>query len=135
VEFKAPPCSVFGEKTLRPNYARFRLGPDVAIALGVRSKAPGEAMAGQEVELLATQTTGDEMGEYERLLGDAMKGDATLFAREDAIEEEWRIVAPILADTTPPLEYRPGTWGPAEAGRLVDRPGGWHEPVPAPRRP
>ena len=71
------------------------------------------------------------MGEYERLLGDAMKGDATLFAREDAVEAEWRIVAPILADPTPPHEYRPGTWGPVEADRLIDRPGGWHKPVPA----
>jgi glucose-6-phosphate 1-dehydrogenase len=132
VEFKAPPCSVFGEKTPHSNYARFRLGPDVAIALGVRSKTPGEAMVGQEVELLATQSTGDEMGEYERLLGDAMKGDATLFAREDAVEAEWRIVAPILDDATPPHEYRPGTWGPVEADRLIDRPGGWHKPVPAP---
>jgi glucose-6-phosphate 1-dehydrogenase len=131
VELKRPPCAVFGEKTPRPNYARFRLGPDVAIALGVLSKTPGEAMVGQEVELLATQSRGDGMGEYERLLGDAMKGDATLFAREDAVEEEWRIVAPILADAIPPHEYRPGTWGPVEADRLVDRPGGWHEPVRA----
>jgi glucose-6-phosphate 1-dehydrogenase len=133
VEFKAPPCSVFGERTLRPNYARFRLGPDVAIALGVRSKTPGEAMAGQEVELLATQSTGDEMGAYERLLGDAMKGDATLFAREDAIEAEWRIVAPVLADTAPPHEYLPGTWGPVEADQLIDRTCGWHKPVLAHR--
>ena len=75
---------------------RFRLGPDVAIALGVRSKAPGEAMVGQELELLATRGIGVEMAAYERLLGDAMKGDPTLFAREDAVEAEWRIVAPIL---------------------------------------
>jgi len=74
------------------------------------------------------------MGAYERLLGDAMKGDATLFAREDAVEAEWRIVAPILASTTPPHEYRAGTWGPAEAERLIDRPGGWHRPLPAPPR-
>jgi hypothetical protein len=53
-----------------------------------------------------------------------------LFAREDAIEEEWRIVAPILAGTTPPHEYQAGTWGPAEADRLIDRPGGWHDPLP-----
>jgi glucose-6-phosphate 1-dehydrogenase len=131
VELKAPPCSVFGEETTRPNYVRFRLGPDVAIAIGVRSKSLGEAMAGQDVELLATQGIGDEMGAYERLLGDAMRGDATLFAREDTVEAEWRIVAPILAGTTPPYEYRTGTWGPAEADRLIDRPGGWHKPLPA----
>jgi glucose-6-phosphate 1-dehydrogenase len=128
VEFKSPPCATFGEKTERPNYVRFRLGPDVAIALGVRSKTPGEAMVGQELELLATRGVGVEMAAYERLLGDAMKGDATLFAREDAVEAEWRIVAPILTSTTSPHEYQPGTWGPAEADRLIDRPGGWAKP-------
>jgi glucose-6-phosphate 1-dehydrogenase len=61
-----------------------------------------------------------------------MKGDPTLFAREDAVEAEWRIVAPILASTTLPLEYRPGTWGPPEADGLTTRPGGWHEPRPPP---
>ena len=132
VEFKEPPSSVFGEKTPRPNYARFRLGPDVAIALGVVSKTPGEAMVGQEVELLAAQGIGDEMGAYERLLGDAMKGDPTLFAREDAVEAEWRIVEPVLASAAPPHEYRVGTWGPAEADRLIGRAGGWHKPLPAP---
>ena len=128
VELKAPPSSAFGEKIGPPNYVRFRLGPDVAIAIGVRSKAPGEAMVGQEVELLATQGVHDEMGEYDRLLGDAMRGDATMFAREDAVEAEWRVVAPILASTTPPHEYRAGTWGPSEADALIDRPGGWHKP-------
>jgi glucose-6-phosphate 1-dehydrogenase len=134
VELKAPPCSAFGEKMRQPNYVRFRLGPDVAIAVGMRSKVPGEVMAGQEVELLAAQGIGDEIGAYERLLGDAMKGDATLFAREDAIEAEWRIVDPILASAAPPHEYRIGTWGPAEADGLIGRPGGWHKPLPAPPR-
>jgi glucose-6-phosphate 1-dehydrogenase len=133
VEFKAPPCSAFGAELGRPNYVRFRLGPDVAIAIGVRSKSPGEAMTGQDVELHATQGIGGEMGAYERLLGDAMRGDATLFAREDTVEAEWRIVAPILASTTPPQVYRAGSWGPAEADRLIDRPGGWHKPLPTPR--
>ena len=136
VELKAPPCSSFSEKMERPNYVRFRLGPDVAIAVGVRSKVPGEVMIGREVELLATQGVSgeEEMDAYERLLGDAMKGDATLFAREDVVEAEWRIVAPILASTSPPHEYEAGTWGPAEADRLIDRAGGWHQPQPAPPR-
>jgi len=134
VVFKAPPGSAFGERIEQPNYVRFRLGPDVAIALGVRSKTPGEAMVGHEVELLATQGIGDEMDAYERLLADAMNGDGTLFAREDAVEAEWRIVAPILSSTTPPYEYQPGTWGPAEADRLMDGSGPWHEPQPAPPR-
>ena len=134
VVFKAPPGSAFGERIEQPNYVRFRLGPDVAIALGVRSKTPGEAMVGHEVELLATQGVRDDMDAYERLLGDAMNGEAMLFAREDAVEAEWRIVEPLLSSTTPPHEYQPGTWGPAEADRLMDRPGPWHRPQPAPPR-
>ena len=128
VEFKAPPCSAFNERVERQNYVRFRLGPDVAIALGVRSKTPGEVMIGHEAELLATQGLPNEMGAYERLLGDAMKGDSTLFAREDAGDAQWRIVAPILDITTCPHEYEVGTWGPVEAERLIERPGGWHTP-------
>jgi glucose-6-phosphate 1-dehydrogenase len=131
VEFKAPPYSAFSEKAEKPNYVRFRLEPDVAIALGVRSKVPGEAMVGREVELLATQGNNVGMGAYERLLGDAMRGDATLFARQDAIEAEWRIVAPLLASTAAPHEYRAGTWGPSEADRLVAQSSGWHKPQPA----
>ena len=91
-------------------------------------------MAGQRVELLATQDTRDEMDAYERLLGDAMNGDPTLFAREDAVEAEWRIVAPILTSATAPHEYRVGTWAPAEAEQLIDRSGGWHTPLPSPPR-
>jgi glucose-6-phosphate 1-dehydrogenase len=134
VEMKAPALSPFGEQTERPNYLRFRLGPDVGIALGVRSKVPGEAMIGEEVELLACQGGGDEMDAYERLLGDAMKGDPLLFAREDAVEAQWRIVAPVLGISTPPDQYQVGSWGPPAAHRLVDRPGGWHNPQPAPAR-
>ena len=136
VVFKPPASSAFGERIARPNYVRFRLGPDVAIALGVRTKTPGKDMVGHEVELLAAQGIRDEMDAYERLLGDAMKGDGTLFAREDAVEAEWRIVGPILSSTTPPHEYQPGTWGPAEADRRMDRSGPWHKPQPTPpRRP
>jgi len=131
VMFKPPSGSAFGERIEQPNYVRFRLGPDVAIAIGVRSKTKGEAMVGHEVELLATESIGDEMDAYERLLGDAMNGDGTLFAREDAVEAEWRIVAPILSSTTPPCEYEPGTWGPAEADRLMVPSGAWHKPEPA----
>jgi glucose-6-phosphate 1-dehydrogenase len=134
VAMKGPPRSPFGETLERPNYVRFRLGPDVAIALGMRSKSPGEAMVGHEVELLASQGVSDEMDAYERLLGDAMKGDPLLFAREDAVEAEWRIVTPILASATPPHEYQAGSWGPAEADRLVGQSGGWHKPQVAPAR-
>ena len=76
------------------------------------------------------QPTGDEMEPYERLLGDAMEGDAILFAREDAVEAAWRVVDPILGNATPVYEYEPGTWGPAEADRLAADIGGWHDPRP-----
>jgi glucose-6-phosphate 1-dehydrogenase len=89
-------------------------------------------MVGHQVELLASQGVTDEMDAYGRLLGDAMKGDPLLFARQDAVEAEWRIVTPILTSPTPPHEYQPGSWGPAEADRLVARSGGWHKPQPAP---
>jgi glucose-6-phosphate 1-dehydrogenase len=134
VELKPPPRSVFREKLselARTNYFRFRLGPDVAIALGVRSKVPGEEMAGQDVELLAARSAADGALPYERLLDDAMKGDATLFASEEAVEAEWRVVDAILGDATPVHEYEPGTWGPREAERIISRSGGWHSPEPA----
>jgi glucose-6-phosphate 1-dehydrogenase len=134
VEMKGPPRSAFGEKLESPNYVRFRLGPDVAIALGVRSKSRGEAMVGHELELLASQGVSDEMDAYERLLGDAMKGDPMLFAREDAVESEWRVVAAVLASATPPHAYQVASWGPADADRLVADSGGWHNPQVVPAR-
>jgi len=132
VEFKPLPYSPFGEHIPQPNYVRFRLGPDVAIALGVRSKLAGEALVGQEIELLAHQNIRVQMDAYERLLGDAMKGDPTLFAREDLVEAAWRIVAPLLRRTKPPVIYPRGCWGPAEADRLITRAQGWHAPQMAP---
>lgn len=131
VELKQPPRSVFGEAPPNrgnANHLRFRLSPGVGIALGVRSKVPGESMIGRDVELLAAKADPDEMEPYERLLGDAMKGDATLFTREDSVEAEWRVVERILGDATPVHIYEPGTWGPVEADRIV--PGGWHKPQP-----
>ncbi len=131
VELKPPPRSVFGEAVSGPrsaNYVRFRLGPDVAIALGVRSKAPGEALVGAPVELVAMQNAAEDMLPYERLLGDAMDGDATLFARLDSVEAQWRIVDPVLGDTTSTRTYAPGSWGPKQAEVLVARSGGWHDP-------
>jgi glucose-6-phosphate 1-dehydrogenase len=109
---------------------RFRISPEVAIALGVTVKVPGEGTAGTETELLALHNPGkDEMDAYERLLGDAMKGDATLFAREDNVEEAWRIVDPVLSAGTPVYEYEPKTWGPSEVDQNLSPPGGWHNPT------
>jgi glucose-6-phosphate 1-dehydrogenase len=111
------------------NHLRFRLGPDVVTALGVRSKQPGEEMTGKTSELLAVRDTAVEMLPYERLLGDAMDGDPTLFATEEAVEASWRVVDPILDKRTPIVEYEPSTWGPAAANDLVALDGGWHDPL------
>ena len=131
VELKPPPRSAFGEDLAAlagANYLRFRLGPDVAVALGVRSKIAGEAMVGHDVELVAAHADPDAMLPYERLLGDAMRGDDALFARADAVEAEWRIVDGILGDVTPLHEYDAGAWGPAEADRIIGGPDRWHRP-------
>jgi glucose-6-phosphate 1-dehydrogenase len=115
------------------NYVRFRLGPEVTIAVGAQVKQPGESMQGEETELsFVDKPEGDEMDAYERLLGDAMDGDAALFARQDAVEASWAIVDPILGNQTPLFEYDPGTWGPAEAERLTADAGGWHCPAASP---
>jgi glucose-6-phosphate 1-dehydrogenase len=128
VRFRQPPA-VYDPTPPPPNYLRFRISPDVAIALGTMVLKPGEGMAGTPAELLATHhPAGDEMDAYERLLGDAMRGDATQFAREDYVEEAWRIVEPVLGTATPVSEYQPGTWGPAEADRLAPA-GGWRAPA------
>ena len=111
------------------NYLRFRLSPQLEIALGARVKQPGEKMVGAPTELsFVHRTDCDEMDAYERLLGDAMVGDATLFARQDAVEAAWAIVDPVLGGVTPLTPYEPGTWGPDEAKRLTADVGGWHDP-------
>ncbi|MGC1454750.1 MAG: glucose-6-phosphate dehydrogenase [Nitrospirota bacterium] len=130
VKLKRPPHAVFDE--IRPdqsNYFRFRLSPDVFILLGARTKVPGESMVGEKVELLACQHFVDEMSPYERLLGDALRGDTALFARKDAVEAAWRVVDPILGNVTPVHEYEPNTWGPPEAERIIADNGGWHNPA------
>jgi glucose-6-phosphate 1-dehydrogenase len=128
--FRRPPQRLFDEPLPpRANYLRFRLGPDrVAIALGTRIKSPGEAMTGQEAELFACNSHADEMTPYERLLGDAMRGDATLFARQDSVEVAWEIVDQLLASGPQSELYDSGTWGPASASRMVDPHGGWYDP-------
>jgi glucose-6-phosphate 1-dehydrogenase len=130
VELRRPPQAIFEDiQSSHPNHVRFRIGPQVETAIAARAKIPGEAMMGEEVELLATQHPGDEMAPYERLLSDAMRGDPMLFAREDSVEAAWRIVDPILGNFTPLLTYAPGTWGPSEADALIAADGGWHTPA------
>jgi glucose-6-phosphate 1-dehydrogenase len=114
------------------NYLRFRLSPEISLNLGAWVKRPGAAMMSMPVELSAVEDTmGDELDAYERLLGDAMRGDALLFVRQDAVEAAWAVVEPILGHVTPVHEYEPGTWGPAEADRLAADIGGWHNPQEA----
>jgi len=128
VNLKRPPLSMLAPG--QGNYVRFRLSPEVTIAVGARVKRPGEALEGEETELsFVDKPEGDEMDAYERLLGDAMEGDPALFARQDAVEASWAIVDPVLHTPTPLFEYEPGTWGPAEAERLVVDAGGWHCPA------
>jgi glucose-6-phosphate 1-dehydrogenase len=130
--FRRPPQRLFDEALPpRANYLRFRLGPDrIAIALGVRTKDAGEAMVGEETELYACNSRTDEMTPYERLLGDAMRGDATLFARQDSVEVAWDIVDRLLASGPQAERYASGSWGPDGAARMVERFGGWYDPPP-----
>jgi glucose-6-phosphate 1-dehydrogenase len=129
VRFKRPPQPVLDDTDAGPgNYIRFRLSPEIVIALGTRAKRPGEAMVGAPLELTAVEQAAEMMAPYERLLGDAIEGDATLFSRQDAVEAQWRIVDPILGNVTPVYPYQPNTWGPAEADRLIPA-GRWHNPM------
>ncbi len=129
-EIKRPPQEIFDEsKPHRSNYFRFRLGPKVLISLGARAKMAGESWIGEDVELIARHQSGDEMTPYERLLGDAMRGDAALFAREDSVESAWRVVGPVLGNATPVHEYEAHTWGPSEADQIIAGDGGWHNPT------
>jgi glucose-6-phosphate 1-dehydrogenase len=135
VELYGPPA-FFDVDPEHGNHYRFRLSPDVVIALGTRTKAPGRAQGRTAyLELIARHDpTGDDMEPYERLLGDAAQGDATLFSREDAVEESWRIVDPVLGDVTPVHEYDAGTWGPPHADDLIKGVGHWNDPSDAPLR-
>ena len=129
VRLRRPP-TVFPTCNPAANYFRFRISPDITGAFGLTVNDPEEKMVGQQVELLASRHPSvEEVDAYERVLGDAMEGDATLFAREDYVEEAWRIVDPVLKAGTPVYEYAPGTWGPSEVDRRVSPPGGWMNPV------
>jgi glucose-6-phosphate 1-dehydrogenase len=130
VELRRPPQKVFAEaRPARSNHVRFRLGPDrIAIGLGVRTKKPGPALVGEDVELYVCDEKQDGMSAYERLIGEAMQGDTTQFARSDAVEAAWRIFDPVLREDTPLYEYAPGSWGPAEADAIAAGSGGWRAP-------
>jgi len=129
VDLRPPPTHVFGNLgPEQPNYVRFRVGPDVAIALGAHAKKAGPTMQGREVELFVSQQQADEMDAYERLISEALIGDTAHFARQDEVEAAWAIVDPVLGLKTNPCEYTPGTWGPQEADQLISGPCSWHNP-------
>ena len=131
VEFREPPRAVFDGPTPAGGHMRMRLSPDVCVAMGLRVKRPGEQMVGERVELTLTEQAGSEMPPYQRLLGDAMRGDGELFGREDIVDAQWRIVEPILTNPPPCQDYEPGTWGPAAADALIGADGPWRNPQPA----
>jgi glucose-6-phosphate 1-dehydrogenase len=128
VKLKRPPQTTFDVAPAAPNYFRFRLSPDVLLSLGARVKVPGEDMVGEAVELIAHRHPGDEMLPYERLLGDALRGDASLFTSDDCVEAAWRVVDPILDSVTPVATYKANTWGPPAAEQIVAGDDGWHNP-------
>jgi len=128
VRLRRPP-TMYERYALESNYARLRISPDIVLAFGLNVTSPVEESQSELSELLASRhPCAKEMDAYERVLGDAMAGDATLFAREDYVEEAWRIVDPALKAGTPVHEYEPKSWGPAEV-KSVTPPGGWVNPV------
>ncbi len=129
VEFRRPPRATFGE--LVPGgsaHMRFRLGPDMAIGMGLRVKQPGEQMVGNDMELILTAQPATYRPPYQRLLGDALQGNGHLFGREDIVDAQWRVVENILGNATPLYTYSPGSWGPDEATQLIGADGPWRNP-------
>ena len=135
VDLRPTPANVFGDLAPeQPNHVRFRVGPDVAIALGAHIKKPGPVMTGQDIELYVAQQQGDDMDAYAVLLSAAIIGDTAHFAREDEVEAAWAIVDPVLdVGSPPPIEYLQGSWGPPQAEALLKGPCGWHNPGARPQ--
>ncbi|MFA5718666.1 MAG: glucose-6-phosphate dehydrogenase [Desulfobulbaceae bacterium] len=129
VRFRRP-ATLYQTLELKPNALRFRVSPEILFGLRVNVLGANEQRSGQEVEMVAcSQQSTDEPTAYERILTDAMKGDNTLFARQDYAEEAWRIVDAVLKKRTPVHEYEPKTWGPQQVDTRVAPAGGWHNPV------
>ena len=130
IQFKPPQQALFEDAGGRPNYLRFRLQPTSSIALAARVKNVGKKFVGQQRELYACEDLSGEEAPYDRLLGDAMAGDGSLFTSLDAVEAAWTAVDDILVDHPKVVTYKPGTWGPAEADALTAKDGGWQAPNP-----
>ncbi len=134
VWLKPPPQALFEDTAPgagTPNYLRFRLSPNSAVALAARVKRTGELFVGEQRELYLVDAHPNEQTPYERLLDDAMDGNGALFTREDAVEAAWAVVEPVLVEHGPALPYLPGSWGPAAADALIAPDGHWFNPAPA----
>src|SRR5262249_58079905 len=130
-QLRRPPA-VFPALPPPPNYSRSRVPPDLVTAIGALVKKAGPEIDGEPVELIVSEASDPaEMGAYEELLYDAILGNSARFARQDYVEEAWRIVDPILSAGAAVHEYERGTWGPAEAAQLIARDGGWFDPTPS----
>jgi glucose-6-phosphate 1-dehydrogenase len=129
VTLKRPPLAIFDPSDKMPaNYFRLRLSPEVVIGEGALAKLNGEDMRGEPVELIARHNTQEEKSPYERLLGDAVRGDTSLFTEDACVEAAWRVVDPVLKGGLPVSEYEPGTWGPQAASDIIDAGETWHDP-------
>jgi glucose-6-phosphate 1-dehydrogenase len=131
VELKQPPQKLFSDAVQtagRSNYLRFRLSPNSSVALAARVKLAGQQFIGEQRELFLSEEQAGEETPYERLLGDAMRGDGALFTREDAVEAAWEVVDRVLKTHHRVRPYKRGTWGPKDADALIAADGGWHNP-------
>src|ERR1700683_2284305 len=129
VTLKSPPLDIFdGSDAMPNNYFRLRLSPEVVIGAGALVKRSGEEMRGEPVELIARHHSASEKSPYERLLGDAVRGDTSLFTQDDCVEAAWRVVDPVLRDPPPVAQYEPGPWGPAAAASVIEGDETWHDP-------
>ena len=129
---RKPPITNMSEPDSPQNYLRFRISPETTIAMAVSISPQSGVGKREEVEMVASRhPRPGEMEAYERLLTEAMAGDATVFARQDYVEEAWRIVDPMLKATTPVYPYEPHTWGPKEVNSRLVPPGGWEVPFAA----
>ena len=132
VELKPPPQRLFDDSAPvdgPANYLRFRLAPNSAVALAARVKRAGKEFIGDQHELYLLEEQAGEETPYERLLADAMAGDGALFTREDAVEAAWAVVDPVLDVHHRAHTYKPGSWGPKQADKLIAADGSWHNPI------
>ena len=133
VDLKSPPLAIFDSiAPTQSNTLRFRLSPEVVISLGARVKRAGDEMVGEPVDLVARRSPASEDLPYQRLLSGAIRGDASLFTRDDSVEAAWHVVEPVLKVRSAPIQYEPGSWGPSAAARVVAGDEGWHNPKPEP---